>query len=501
MGKKTRKSVNEKEAKSNFFIKLSPKLESNKDSSPTAKKGSSGKSPAPAKSPKNQKPKSLVKKIGSNEKAQRENSKLTFKPTKFSKTFLEKTYGKRFFQLEVKMEKFEHPILVEFDAKANAAKKEARDKKKNLSVSFKDQVEIFGISDSDSDVEVLTTSAIKEPANKAPQIPVTPAKLIKTENGKVVDTIDLDSTLFLDPKEAVASTPLKLPARKKHDKKSFSPLKDEGLTSPRKEQLKLADEKLPPKDLRCLSTGEVEEDDEDVEYIVPFEVPPRTAAKSGTDTETGDDPKETDSDKQIPNNNENKENENKQNEKTVGEDETSAKKSPEVSVSSEIDSKVESSAESFATAGNDSDNDDASFAKLNNVTGSLSKTCDTAECNENKRINIVEEKDKNADGNEEIKGSNTLKFDKCSNDNDMILRMEDDVSEKHQDTEAYSEDDNKDSEKVSNDDSTETHPPEPDSAADPETDDEELKNSQSKADKQTVSTTTTELVGVTNSNN
>ncbi|XP_018795608.1 PREDICTED: uncharacterized protein LOC108973050 [Bactrocera latifrons] len=216
------------------------------------------------------------------------------KPTKFTRTHLIKMYGKRVFCSHVKIERCSHPMMLIFESNARARRLQAkRSKSKNLSVSFRDQVEIFGdSSDSEEadmssvcDPDVASTSeAAMKTANPIPiSLTVTPARLKKVENGKVVDDIELDPSLFVVP--VVASTPFASPGKKKREKKSFSPLKGDGTPSPRKEKLKLANEKMPPSSLRRLTAAEVEEeDDEDdeCEYIVPIEIPERRISRTSS---------------------------------------------------------------------------------------------------------------------------------------------------------------------------------------------------------------------------
>lgn len=216
------------------------------------------------------------------------------KPTKFTRTQLIKMYGKRVFCSRVKIERCSHPMMLIFESNARARRLQAkRSKSKNLSVSFRDQVEIFGdSSDSEeadispvSEADIASTSEVAmKLTNPIPiSLTVTPARLKKVENGKVVDDIELDPSLFVVP--IVASTPFASPGKKKREKKSFSPLKGDGTPSPRKEQLKLANEKMPPSSLRRLTAAEVdEEDDEDdeCEYIVPIEIPERRISRTSS---------------------------------------------------------------------------------------------------------------------------------------------------------------------------------------------------------------------------
>lgn len=238
------------------------------------------------------------------------------KPTKFTRTQLIKMYGKRVFCSRVNIEKCSHPMMLIFESNARARRLQAkRSKSKNLSVSFRDQVEIFGDS---SDSEEADTSPMYEPdvastseaaqksANLIPiSLTATPARLKKVENGKVVDDIELDPSLFVVP--IVASTPFATPGKKKREKKSFSPLKGDGAPSPRKEQLKLANEKMPPSSLRRLTAVEVDEDDDEddeCEYIVPIEIPERrisrTSSVSAMDDVGSDKPKEASNSESEP---------------------------------------------------------------------------------------------------------------------------------------------------------------------------------------------------------
>lgn len=216
------------------------------------------------------------------------------KPTKFSRSHLLKNFDKRFFRSHVKIERCTHPMMLIFESNAKARKLQAKQNKKskNLSVSFKEQVEIFGVSDSDeSDDETdfinastmsnisASSSFMKSPAGgqgvsgASTSTPmVMPARLKKVENGKVIDDIEFDPALFIDPKAAGLS-----PERKRKDRKSFSPLKGDGTPSPRKEKLKMANEKLPPNGLRRLNIDDVDEDDSDDEdeyigMIIVFEL-------------------------------------------------------------------------------------------------------------------------------------------------------------------------------------------------------------------------------------
>ncbi|XP_011210868.3 uncharacterized protein LOC105231327 [Bactrocera dorsalis] len=216
------------------------------------------------------------------------------KPTKFTRTHLIKMYGKRVFCSRVKIERCSHPMMLIFESNARARRLQAkRSKSKNLSVSFRDQVEIFGDSSDSEEADISsvcdpdvasTSEAAMKSANPIPiSLTVTPARLKKVENGKVVDDIELDPSLFVVP--VVASTPFASPGKKKREKKSFSPLKGDGTPSPRKEQLKLANEKMPPSSLRRLTAAEVdEEDDEDdeCEYIVPIEIPERRISRTSS---------------------------------------------------------------------------------------------------------------------------------------------------------------------------------------------------------------------------
>lgn len=199
-------------------------------------------------------------------------------PTKFSRSQLIRSFGQRFFKVHVKIERCTHPLMLTFESNDRARRLQTKrnNKSKNLSVSFREQVEIFGnSSDSDDsfdeDFSVVPNRNVRKPnpqnSKSVPATPVVmPARLKKVENGKVVDDIELDPSLFLDPKILVASTPFS-PGRKKREHKSFSPLKDEGTPSPRKEQLKLANEKIPPSGLRPLNIEDEDDEDDDCEYI------------------------------------------------------------------------------------------------------------------------------------------------------------------------------------------------------------------------------------------
>lgn len=198
-------------------------------------------------------------------------------PTKFSRSQLIGSFGKRFFNVQVKIERCTHPLMLTFESNDRARRLQAkRNKSKNLSVSFREQVEIFGGSSESDDSYDEDFCAVPNRNNRknsniqsvaATSTPVVmPARLKKVENGKVVDDIELDPSLFVDPKILVASTPFS-PGRKKRDHKSFSPLKDESSPSPRKEQLKLANERVPPSGLRRLNIDEEDDEDDDCEYI------------------------------------------------------------------------------------------------------------------------------------------------------------------------------------------------------------------------------------------
>ncbi|XP_065365015.1 uncharacterized protein LOC135958080 [Calliphora vicina] len=216
-------------------------------------------------------------------------------PTKFSRSHLIRSFGKRFFNVQVKIERCTHPLLLTFESNERARRLQAKrnNKSKNLSVSFREQVEIFGgSSDSDDscDEDFCATNnrnSRKGSSNNSITVPATPvvmpARLKKVENGKVVDDIELDPSLFLDPKVLVSSTPFS-PGRKKREHKSFSPLKDESSPSPRKEQLKLANERIPPSGLRRLNIDEEDDDDDDCEYIVPIEMPQRRTSRTSSNT-------------------------------------------------------------------------------------------------------------------------------------------------------------------------------------------------------------------------
>ena len=198
-------------------------------------------------------------------------------PTKFSRSQLIGSFGKRFFNVQVKIERCTHPLMLTFESNDRARRLQAkRNKSKNLSVSFREQVEVFGgssESDDSYDEDFCAVPNRNNRKNSNSQSAVTnatpvvmPARLKKVENGKVVDDIELDPSLFVDPKILVTSTPFS-PGRKKRDHKSFSPLKDEGSPSPRKEQLKLANERVPPSGLRRLNIDEEDDEDDDCEYI------------------------------------------------------------------------------------------------------------------------------------------------------------------------------------------------------------------------------------------
>ncbi|KAM7346775.1 uncharacterized protein ACRADG_006559 [Cochliomyia hominivorax] len=214
-------------------------------------------------------------------------------PTKFSRSHLISSFGKRFFNVQVKIERCTHPLMLTFESNDRARRLQAKrnNKSKNLSVSFREQVEIFGgSSDSDDSCDedfcaVPNRNNRKNNTSQSNPVPTTPvvmpARLKKVENGKVVDDIELDPSLFVDPKILVSSTPFS-PGRKKRDHKSFSPLKDESSPSPRKEQLKLANERIPPTGLRRLNIDEEDDEDDDCEYIVPIDMPQRRISRTSS---------------------------------------------------------------------------------------------------------------------------------------------------------------------------------------------------------------------------
>ncbi|XP_036341244.1 uncharacterized protein LOC118750616 [Rhagoletis pomonella] len=222
-------------------------------------------------------------------------------------------YGKRVFCSRVKIERCSHPMMLIFESNARARRLQAkRSKSKNLSVSFRDQVEIFGdSSDSEEadysqifapDVASTSQAALKSANPAIMSLTATPARLKKVENGKVVDDIELDPSLFVAP--AIASTPYASAGRKKREKKSFSPLKGDGSPSPRKEQLKLANEKMPPSSLRRLTADEVDEDDDEddeCEYIVPIEIPERRISRTSSATAVDDVVAEIEPQEPVPN--------------------------------------------------------------------------------------------------------------------------------------------------------------------------------------------------------
>lgn len=252
-------SDNKNKAKNSFFIKL--------NTSPSTKI--------------EKKLKNLSKTSSSSEalhnKIKNSNIKTITTPTKFSRSHLIHSFGKRCFSVQVKIERCTHPLMLTFESNDRARRLQAkRNKSKNLSVSFREQVEIFGGSSDSDDSCDEEFSAIplnrknRKSNNHSIQVPATPvvmpARLKKVENGKVVDDIELDPSLFVDPNTLVSSTPFS-PGRKKRANKSFSPLKDESSPSPRKEQLKLANEKIPPSGLRRLNIDEDDDEDDDCEYI------------------------------------------------------------------------------------------------------------------------------------------------------------------------------------------------------------------------------------------
>ncbi|XP_054729560.1 uncharacterized protein LOC129238531 isoform X1 [Anastrepha obliqua] len=301
--KRSRPQSEAKDSKqSGFFIKLNALTRSPKSK---------------AKVEKSIKEKKLPQKLSAGSIAKRVNAAAAIsstKPTKFTRTQLIKMYGKRVFCSRVKMERCTHPMMLIFESNARARRLQAkRSKSKNLSVSFREQVEIFGDSSDSEETdfsqiienEVPSTSqaALKSSNSAIISLTATPARLKKVENGKVVDDIELDPSLFVAP--AVSSTPYPSPGRKKREKKSFSPLKGDGSPSPRKEQLKLANEKMPPSSLRRLTADEVdEEDDEDdeCEYIVPIEIPERRISRTSSANAVDD--AVSDREQQIPIHNE-----------------------------------------------------------------------------------------------------------------------------------------------------------------------------------------------------
>ncbi|XP_011290154.1 probable replication factor C subunit 1 isoform X2 [Musca domestica] len=232
----------------------------------------------------------------------------TTTPTKFSRTHLIKTFGKQWFNCHVRVKKCNHPIAQTFVSKSRARHQLTnKSKRKNLSVSFRDEVEVLGTSsDSDSDdsrdenfcataipanlgsTPVRNSSRRSSTLNAPLIVPTTPlpARLKKLENGRVVDDIVLDPSLFLGPENIIASTPFSPGRKKREHKKSFSPLKDEEAQSPRKEQLKRANERVPPTGLRRLNIDDDDEDDEeeddDCEYIVPIDMPERRASRTSS---------------------------------------------------------------------------------------------------------------------------------------------------------------------------------------------------------------------------
>uniref|UniRef100_A0A1B0AH97 Uncharacterized protein n=1 Tax=Glossina pallidipes TaxID=7398 RepID=A0A1B0AH97_GLOPL len=264
----------QKFSKAGFFIKLTPSL-SNKKAKEKKKRTLK-----------------LNAAVGTN------SSKTSIsKPTsKFTRTQLIKTYGKRVFNAYVKIERCTHPLLLTFESNARARKLQAkRNKSKNLSVSFREQVEVFGDSSdseeycSDEDFYANLKILDKAGTNNHSTPLVMPARLKKVENGKVIDDIELDPTLFVDPNNLCTTTPFMTPGRKKREHKTLSPLKDDGTPSPRKEQLKLANEKLPPSGLRRINLDEEDDDeDDDCEYIVPTEVPQRRSSYAGLNTSLDD---------------------------------------------------------------------------------------------------------------------------------------------------------------------------------------------------------------------
>ncbi|XP_075156276.1 uncharacterized protein LOC142229592 [Haematobia irritans] len=283
-----------KPQKSSFFIKLAtPKL----DKSKTEKKDKKSSSTKYIHSSS-----SSSSSVAQHNKIKNSKSSVNTTPTKFSKSQLISTFGERWFKSRVRIEKCKHTLAMIFESNARARRAQNKHKKsKNLSVSFRDQVEVFGdTTDSDDSYDEnfcaipnanSSTSSTRNgrrgsglattPAVAAPAI-VMPARLKKVENGRVVDDIVLDPSLFLGSQSLVASTPYS-PGRKKRDHKSFSPLKDEGTPSPRKEQLKLANERVPPTGLRRLNIEDEDDDeDDDCEYIVPIELPQRRASRTSS---------------------------------------------------------------------------------------------------------------------------------------------------------------------------------------------------------------------------
>ncbi|XP_046802524.1 uncharacterized protein LOC111681259 [Lucilia cuprina] len=271
--------------KNNFFIKLntSPSIKTEKKFKHFSRNSSSSSTSSSSSS----------SSVAQHNKIKNSKFNTITTPTKFSRSHLITSFGKRFFNVQVKIERCTHPLMLTFESNDRARRLQAKrnNKSKNLSVSFREQVEIFGgSSDSDDSCDedfcaVPNRSNRKNNSSHSIPLPVTPvvmpARLKKVENGKVVDDIELDPSLFVDPKILVASTPFS-PGRKKRDHKSFSPLKDESSPSPRKEQLKLANERIPPSGLRRLNIDEEDDEDDDCEYIVPIEMPQRRASRTSS---------------------------------------------------------------------------------------------------------------------------------------------------------------------------------------------------------------------------
>lgn len=309
--KRSRSSTSPTKPQTSFYIKLdtSPsKLQVQKNSGKKSEKSAPRCKGPKSKAQKKSSTVSLIKNFKAGPSSRT-------KATKFTRTELIKSWGKRVFQWHVRIERCRHPLMVIFDSNAQASKEQSKlNKSKKLSVSFREQVEIFGSTDtdeqSDDDNEKCTpkvsnfkksdTDETSSNENEVATKPIaTPASLKKVENGKVVGEIEFDSSLFIDQDEVSAldsalvksSTPrIHSPlSHKRKEKKSFSPLKSDATPSPRKEKLKLANEKLPPTGLRRLNIDEIDEDDDDdCEYIVPTELPERRTSRinSGNVTES-----------------------------------------------------------------------------------------------------------------------------------------------------------------------------------------------------------------------
>ncbi|XP_073832544.1 heterochromatin protein 5 [Musca autumnalis] len=307
--KKGKANIPPTKVKTGFFIKITTPSKSDKKLK-ISKLNSSSSTPS-SNSTTTKSPSLSSSKVAQNNKIKNSKSITTTTPTKFSRTQLIKTFGKKWFNCHVRVRKCNHPIARTFMAKTPRARKQNKNNRKNLSVSFRDEVEVLGTtseSDDDSRDENFCATAIPANFGSTPMrnssrnssstlnvpmvVPNTPlpARLKKLENGRVVDDIVLDPSLFLGPENLISSTPFSPGRKKREHKKSFSPLKDEETQSPRKEQLKRANERVPPTGLRRLNIDDEDEDDDDddCEYIVPIDMPQRRASRTSSTNAAGD---------------------------------------------------------------------------------------------------------------------------------------------------------------------------------------------------------------------